>query len=75
MDYIVSENDNNLFTFIIAFFCTVFPAIPFIAVDIYYALFYNSKITCLESTYFKNLTMRMWLLINGSISVFSVLFL
>lgn len=75
MDYnIINGSDNNIFTFFIAFFCTVFPAIPFIIVDIYYALFYETKMSCLESTYFKNLTMRMWLLVNGSISSFSVVF-
>jgi hypothetical protein len=74
MDYSVINRENNIFTFFIAFFCTVFPALPFIVVDIYYALFYETKMTCLESTYFKYLTMRFWLLINGSISTFSVVF-
>jgi hypothetical protein len=75
MDYsIINEIDNNLFTFVIAFFYTVIHTLPFIVLDIYYALFYETKMTCLESIYFKNLKMRTWLLVNGSISAFSVLF-
>lgn len=74
MNYSIINNEDNFLTFFIAFCCKIFPAIPFIALDIYYALFYHYKMTCLESTYFKNLTMRMWLLVNGSISAFSVFF-
>jgi hypothetical protein len=75
MNYsVINNSDNNFLTFFLTFCCTIFPSIPFIFVDIYYALFYQSKISCLESTYFKNLTMRFWLLVNGSISTFSVFF-
>lgn len=74
MDYTAINSGDSFLTFFIAFCCTIFPAIPFIVVDIYYALFYQLKMTCLESTYFKDLSMRMWLLVNGSISAFSIFF-
>jgi len=74
MDYSIINTSDNLITFVIVFYCTIFPAIPFIVVDIYYGLFYQLKMTCLESTYFTHITMRIWLLVNGSISAFSLLF-
>ena len=74
MDYIIINTENHFLTFFITFFCTIFPVLPFIVVDIYYSLFYETNITCLDSTYFKHITMKMWLLINGSISIFSVVF-
>lgn len=74
MDYSIINTENNLFTVITVFFCTIFPAIPFIVVDLYYSLLYTDKTACLNSVYFEHINMRSWLFINGTISASSVVF-
>lgn len=74
MNYSVINTENNLFTVITIFFCTIFPAIPFIVVDLYYSLLHTEKTVCLDSVYFEHINMRSWLLINGTISASSVVF-
>ena len=62
----------DLFSFLLTICCSVFPAIPFAIIDIYFSF----EQQCLNYISFSkiNLNGKMWLLVNGCVSLSSVIF-
>lgn len=66
------SHDKNFNNFIISLCCAIFPVIPFAITDIYYA--YNPY-HCMNINVINNLNTQFWILINGYMSLSSILFI
>jgi hypothetical protein len=64
-------SQQNIVEFILIFLFSIWYIIPFIVVDIYYS--YNPYDYCLDYSF--NINTRIWLMVNGYMSIFSVLFI
>lgn len=65
-------NDNNFINFIVSLCLAICPVIPFAITDIYYG---HHSYNCMNINVINNLNTQTWILINGYMSLSSVLFI
>jgi hypothetical protein len=67
------NNETSLTNFFITLFFGICPVIPFTIVDIYYSYVYSYS--CLNYDISSSLNIRIWLRVNGYMSLSSILFI
>jgi len=70
------NNETNLTNFFLTLCFTICPVIPFTIVDIYYSYLYSySCLDHIDYNISSSLSMRVWLRVNGYMSLSSILFI
>lgn len=68
----MSQMSQNQNTFILTLFFTICPVLPFAITDIYYG---HNPYECMNINVINNLNTQIWILINGYMSLSSILFI